>query len=334
MIDLLILTRSIHWTATVFAAGTVCFVALVAMPAARTSGVLFTADFATLRRALNKIAFSALVVAFLSGVAWLILVAVDILGEPIGTVCLDGGVGTVLMETRFGHIWIVRAALALLLGLTLPFPAMRLLQLGTAASLIGLLALTGHAGAASGVSGQFHLVADVVHVLAAGVWLGGLPALAMLLAKARKASPSTPLVVDATRRFSRFGLVSVAALLASGIANGWFLLSSPADLFFSDYGRLILIKIGLFGAMIGIATVNKFHLTPQLPMLSAMHALQRNSLLETGLGVGVLIAVGVLGALAPPSHRHDLAASVPLEAAYMHFHSNEIATSAAINPAP
>ena len=72
----------------------------------------------------------------------------------------------------------------------------------------------------------------MVHLLAAGAWLGGLPALAMLFAAARRADDPAwrGLAVGATRRFSWLGIVCVAALLASGIINSWNLLGGPRDL--------------------------------------------------------------------------------------------------------
>jgi putative copper export protein len=62
--------------------------------------------------------------------------------------------------------------------------------------------------------------------------------------------------IRATRRFSVVGILSVGALLASGLINSWNLLSGPRDLVISDYGRLVALKIGLFAAMVGIAAVN------------------------------------------------------------------------------
>ena len=52
-----------------------------------------------------------------------------------------------LFDTRFGLVWCVRLALALLLGLLMIHPAMRSLQIAAAAGLTALPALVGHAGA-------------------------------------------------------------------------------------------------------------------------------------------------------------------------------------------
>ena len=64
----------------------------------------------------------------------------------------------------------------------IPWPATRLAQIVAGAGFIVLIALVGHAGATPGTAGDIHLASDMAHLLAAGAWLGGLPALAMLLA--------------------------------------------------------------------------------------------------------------------------------------------------------
>jgi putative copper resistance protein D len=314
VIDPLILARSIHFAATALASGTVCFVTLVA-------------DVPSLRRRLNWVVWSALAVAILSGIGWLLWLAAEIFGAPVVEVCLHGGVWQVATDTRFGTVWCARFMLALLLGLLMLWPRARWLALIAAALLIALLALVGHAGATQSLAGRVHLASDVVHLMAAGAWLGGLPALVLLLAKA----PAHH-AIAATRRFSLLGIVSFATLLASGAVNSWNLLAGPRDLLTTDYGRLILLKIGLFGAMVSIATVNRYRLTPRLPAASAMRALRRNGLCEIGLGLCVLAFVGALGTLAPTAHVHTPLPAAPPDAAFVHIHTSEAMADVTINP--
>ena len=287
MIDPLILARGVHIAATVLAAGTVCFLVLVAEPAARAMSAPSQIDLEPLRRRLTQLIWTALAVAILSGVGWLVLLAAEIYGAPILEVCLHGGAWQVATDTRFGQVGNARLALALLLGLLILWPATRLPQLAAAALLIALLALIGHAGATPGPAGRVHLASDMVHLLGAGAWLGGLPALALLLSQAGRCGDPAwrALATAATKRFSLLGIVCVGALLASGLINSWNLLAGPRDLVATDYGRWLALKIGLFAAMVAIAAVNRFHLTPRLAVPGAMRALQRNNLAETGLGL-------------------------------------------------
>jgi putative copper resistance protein D len=330
VIDPLILFHAIHIAATVLAVGTVAFIVLVVEPAAGAT----LADFSALRRRCNLTVWVALAVAILSGIVWLVWLSADIYGAPIIAVCLHGGVWTVLTDTRFGLVSTARLALAVLLAMLIRWPGTRLLQLAAAAGLIGLIAFVGHAGATPGTAGDIHLASDIVHLLAAGAWLGGLPALAVLLAYARHAEDPAwrSLAVRAVRRFSWVGVVCVGGLLTTGIINSWNLLGGPRDLVATDYGRLVLLKIGLFAAMVGIAAANRFHFTPQLPAPDALRALQRTSMAETGLGVCVLLFVGALGTLSPSGHTHSTNAEVPPDAAFVHIHTNEAMAEVIIEP--
>jgi putative copper resistance protein D len=333
VIDPLILIRGVHFAASLLAAGTVAFAVLVANPAASAANGP-PVGFAGLRRRWIRLTWIALAVAVLSGAVWLVLLASDILGAPISDV-LRGGVWTVLTETRFGQVWSARLGLAVLLGALLLSPSTRWLQLAAAAALVGLLGWVGHAGATPGTAGDIHLASDVVHLLAASAWLGALPALAMLLARARRASEPgwDGMAARAIGRFSRLGILSVGALLASGIVNSWNLLGGLNDLVTTGYGRLLLVKIGLFAAMLAIAAVNKFRLTPRLGTPAAMRSLQRNSAAETALGLGVLAIVGALGTMAPAAHHHTRDASaIPPDAAFVHIHSTEAMADVTIDP--
>ena len=323
MIDPLILFRAIHIAATVLASGTVAFMTLVAEPAFRAAAAGPVAGFVELRRRCNLTIWVALAVAILSGAAWLVWLSADIYGAPVIAVCLHGGVWSVLTDTRFGLVCTIRLGLALVLAALIVWPATRLLQVAAAVGLIGLIAFVGHAGATPGTAGDIHLASDIVHLLAAGAWLGGLPTLAMLLARGRLAEDPAwrGFAVRAIQRFSWLGVACVGALLASGIINSWNLLGGPRDLVASDYGRLVLLKIGLFVAMVGIAAANRFHFTPQLPSAGALRALERNSLAEIGLGLCVMLFVGALGTLSPSDHAHSTNADVPSDAAFVHIHT-------------
>jgi uncharacterized membrane protein len=192
--------------------------------------------------------------------------------------------------------------------------------------------LIGHAGARPGLTGRIHLTSDMVHLLAAAAWLGGLPAFVLLIRNAR----SGKVAAAATKRFSLLGIVCVGALLASGAINSWNLLAAPRDLLTIDYGRLVLLKIGLFAAMICIAAVNRYHLTPKLsaslPGATALRALQRNSLCEIGLGLCVLLLVGALGTMAPSAHVHTTSSAILPDAAFVHIHSTEAMADVTIDP--
>jgi putative copper resistance protein D len=344
--DLLVYVRAVHFAATIVAAGTMIFEFAVAAPAFALAGVTTHGTAERLRTRWTRIVWASLTVAVLSGAVWLLLLATDIYGAPIGEVWSNSGIWTVATDTRFGQVSAARLAAAVFLAGSISIRRRRRVTAErgpwgvlSAIFAVGFLigpAWTGHAGATPGGIGQFPLAADAVHLLAAGAWLGSLPPLAMLLAAARRQKePSWAAVTAiAVQRFSLLGLASIGALLASGIVNSWYEVGSLDHLVTTPYGQLVLVKLGLFAAIIAIAAVNRLYLTPRLTMIGAVRRLQRNSVVETVLGFAVILAVGFLGAMAPASHTHQHAsyAYVPPDAAFVHIHSRAGMADIAIIP--
>jgi len=175
-----------------------------------------------------------------------------------------------------------------------------------AAGFIGSLAWAGHAGGTPGLSGSIHFTSNIVHLIAAGAWVGGLLPFALLLRTIRSVPRADwgAVAAVATRRFSILGIAAVGTILATGIANSWNLVGSWDALFGTDYGRLLVLKVVLFAVMIAIAAVNRMRLSPKLASGDTLRKLERNSLIEALLGLAILFIVGVLGILAPALHTH------------------------------
>ena len=221
-------------------------------------------------------------------------------------------VWTVLGSTGFGRAVGVRAALFVLILLAVALARPRIswsaiALLGAAA--IASFAWSGHGAADEGARGLVHLSADIAHLLAAGVWLGALAALLlMLLASGEDASSGALFdLKTALERFSGVGAAVVAVLLLSGLVNSWFLVG-PAhvrDLFRTAYGQLLVAKVTLFAGMLVLAALNRFRLTPALARRldagASVAALRASLGVETLLGILVLAAVALLGAIAPLS---------------------------------
>jgi putative copper resistance protein D len=181
--------------------------------------------------------------------------------------------------------------------------------LASALGLIAAIAWTGHAGSGVGELGILQLAADVLHLIAAAAWLGGLVSLALLLAAACRhdALAWASVAREATERFSTLGIVSVGTILATGMVNSWILVGSFHALTVTEYGRLLMLKMALFAAMLLIAGVNRFWLTPRLALRSgieprALRRLARNSVIEIVLGLAIFAIVGALGTMHPAIH--------------------------------
>ena len=239
-------------------------------------------------------------------------------GVPIGSVDL-ASLEMIATGTSVGTAWIARgAALIVVLALALAASSRPVLFLtGTAAAgAAGLasLAWAGHGAMDEGGIGWIHLTADVVHLIAAGVWVGALLALLLLVFRRQELVDRDHLLLShrALAGFSLVGTITVAAVLGSGLVNSWLLVGPAhlASLPTSLYGQLLIAKLVLFGAMAALASANRFRLVPAFERslasadhITALQALRRSLLIETGCAVAVLALVAWLGTLEPLSSR-------------------------------
>jgi putative copper resistance protein D len=305
----MIATRAIHFAATATVTGTLVFRAVVANPVLRSE----QAAANPFRTQTLRVAWIGLAITVLSGVIWLLLQTASMSGLPLREAATADVLATVLNETQFGLVSEVRAAFAIVLVACLAFdrlPLAHWLALAAALGLAAAIAWTGHAASTPGATGNVHLAADALHVLAVATWIGGLVSLVLLLAAISEipALPGAMLAHDAARRFSALGMLGVAILVLSGIVNAWILVGSFHALFVTEYGRILILKIVIFAFMLGLAAVNRFWLTPRLAasprseQLESLRRLKRNSVIEIVLGLAIFVVVGVLGTQHPAIH--------------------------------
>jgi len=104
--------------------------------------------------------------------------------------------------------------------------------------------------------------ADVVHVAAAAIWLGGLVGLLVVLRR----RPPYPVATTAgiVVRFSTVAAFTVGALVAAGLAMSWIELGSLRGLWETDYGRLLLAKTAITLAILVMAALNRFRIIPAI----------------------------------------------------------------------
>jgi putative copper resistance protein D len=246
------------------------------------------------RRALVALVAFALV----SGAGWFILTAGSMAGD-LSQALAPATLAAVVSQTDFGPLWLARLGLIALIAAWVALAPGRQPRSPFLAAASGLavasLAETGHAQIGDGAIVALHTAADALHLLAAGAWLGGIVGLATTLRG--EADVQTTATV---RSFSGLGYGAVAIVLASGLVNAWALLSGPTALVLTDYGRLLIVKILLFLAMLALAAANRLWITPKLESengLAVAAKLRRNVLAELALGGAVVAVVSVLGTL-------------------------------------
>ena len=193
------------------------------------------------------------------------LVVVSVVGLPLQAASAGGlplrdaarwdSVSAVL-DTRFGQMWAWRAWLALTLALV-ALAARRGHELPVPAVIVsGMLAVTPAAAGHASVSGALPFISDVAHVVAAGVWAGGLAFLVAALVLAR--TNRWRLAARAIPRFSSFAVVALAVLIVAGVANGYFQVREWHGLWETTYGLLLVAKVALVVPVLALGASNRF----------------------------------------------------------------------------
>ena len=292
MDPLLIATRALHFGGALSLLGVVGFAALIAC------------EPPPLMRRLRMAAQLSAGAVLMTAPLWLTLVGAQMSADTLASAISSGVPQTVLLDTQFGHLIGLRCVLTLLL-----LPLLSRLGAGRmrdgaalllAAAIVGGMAWQGHAGAELGRHAVIHLAADAVHLVAGGLWLGALLPFMLLL----RGTKQTSAQYRAAKSFSTLGVICVAALLASGVVNTYYLVGSAVALFGTVYGRILLLKLALVMTMLTLAAINRWYLLPQLADHErvAGRRIARHTGIEGALGLGVIALVAVLGTMAPAMH--------------------------------
>jgi copper transport protein len=202
---------------------------------------------------------------------------------------------TNVLDTRYGEMMLLQAALAATLALTalalrhsegqsrhLPLTA---LTLALCAGMSVTPSFSGHASTA----GTLALISDIAHVIAAALWTGGLGFLALALVLARE--DRWPLATRAVPRFSNMAVVSVVVLLTAGVISSYLQVRTWSALWETDYGLLLLGKIALVIPLLALGAYNNRYAVPRLRAGIASVLERRRFLRAAGFELGIMISI-------------------------------------------
>jgi copper transport protein len=239
-------------------------------------------------------------------------------------------VGTVL-QSSWGHAWLAQFAIAAIACMA--FALARRPNGGSRSNVAWLVAalaaialgatpaLSGHAIAAAEHRG-ISVTLDVIHVLAAGGWIGGLFVLALVgvpgaLAECSEAQHTSErtetrpedgisLVARLVAAFSPIALILAGTVVVSGGIAAWLRVGSLPLLFSSDYGTVLLIKLGFVALVIAAGAFNWLRMRAALARRgagqSALGTFHRSAWAELTAAMLVITATAVLVATPPPVH--------------------------------
>lgn len=201
---------------------------------------------------------------------------------------------TTVLDTRYGEVILIQSGLAAALALTALAlrhsggrhrRALAGLTLGLSASLAVTPSFSGHAS----TLGALGLTSDVVHVVSAAVWTGGL---AFLLLGLRLAGDDRwPLATRAVPRFSTMAVLSVVTLITAGVVSAYLQIRTWSGLWETEYGLLVLAKILLLLPLLALGAYNNRYAVPRLRAGIASVLERRRFLRVTAVELGIMVAI-------------------------------------------
>jgi copper resistance protein D len=304
----LIIARAVHISASILLVGIFTFDLVMLAPARR----LGSDDLHEIERRLSRLAVWSLIAALLSTLFWFWLEIASMSGLPLKNAFSTEAWRTVLFETQFGRVWqlrlvLIAAAFALVVpGLAQVKARRALMPVLWLVSVVFLVSLAWISHAATASAHPLGLLGDMLHLCAAGGWIGGLVPLTIFLVRVGGSFSLGETVARVLHRFSMLSLCCVSVLVVSGISNSWLLVGSVYALFTTAYGRLLLFKLMLFGILLGFGARNRLLVKARLLKAPArpdlLPQLHRNVLCEVCLGVAVVAIVARLGVTPPARH--------------------------------
>ena len=177
--------------------------------------------------------------------------------------------------------------------------------------IMGASVMTNHA--ASRIEGRtFLVVLSCVHELATGFWIGGLPFLVLALFRAKDLATQWYV----TERFSRMALVSVCALVLSGLGLSIRYIGSWGAVLGTAYGAMVGAKALMLGALLVLGAVN-FLMLRNSTQEQVMPRLRR--LIEAEVGIGLTVILTAASLTSQPPAVDQLSETVTMQQIWQRF---------------
>lgn len=220
---------------------------------------------------------------------------------------------SILQDTPVGQAFLARTAalgfaILVVAATDSTTTAGKLATSGLTGAALGSLAWNGHGAASEGWIAWPHLVADVVHLLTAGAWLGAIACLLDLVARQWVTHGDLSAARKSLVEFAPVGTWLVALLVLTGAVNTAVLLvaAEPNEPEQSGWLMLLAAKLAVFAMMLGLAALHRFRLAPELDaavesgqVRTARRKLRTSLSLELFGGLAILAVVAWLGVLEP-----------------------------------
>ncbi len=172
-----------------------------------------------------------------------------------------------------------------------------------------LVSVTTHAGEA-GLWSAVNLV-NSLHLVAGLVWGGAVLVSVLLLFPSLHRSNDSGALIKSADQLSSIAMVALVLVTVSGVFNTWQQLRSISDIWLTDYGIILGVKLFLVMLMMTIGALNRFYLIPKMaawhhsqaqqwgsPMVQFVNVLR----IDSWVFIAIVCAAVYLGMQEPPKH--------------------------------
>jgi copper transport protein len=271
------------------------------------------------------VGFGVLAVGAMIAEGYLLVVqSASVLGTTVwGAIGDATGISQVLGDTRFGSLVQLRGAL--LFGLFAIGAALFIREYGPSdrpraaalegprwsavlmsallLSVLGGIASQGHANVSN--PAWLQTGAQLVHLVAAAVWIVGLAMVAIIHFRLPKLAPErgSALASRVLARFSKVALIAVTVAVATGVVRSLAEMDDPTELWDTSYGQSVLIKVGLLLPVAALALYNRkviVALQPvRRPNAATVRLVRRLAGAELVLSLAIVVVASILVAQVP-----------------------------------
>jgi copper transport protein len=235
------------------------------------------------------------------------------------------------LGTRVGRVWLGRVATLIAIGVLLDDIAATargkwfstIVSIWLPLQLLFLTTLTSHSAAITEPQ-ILPFVADLIHLIATSIWVGGLTMMAFVVPRVAKTMGDEDrswLWLRTVVNFSTAAAVAVGVLIITGSYLSFLHVGSWTALIGTAYGRTLLLKLALVGVAMLIGGYNLIVIKPQLDRAidqpesgtRIQKRFRRTVVIEATVGLLVLAAAGVLTALPRSKDPQPMVAAGPLQ---------------------
>ncbi len=268
----------------VFWVGAQLWVLFVLLPSTEDHEELSESNQQVRQRFEQRFSLLLLLALLLANVGVLLGQALDITGGNVAAAFAPTVLSTLVTSGRFGVYWLMRM-IVLILAMRLALYQLQLYRsqratharltnhiLPWANLLLGLaffiaMAMSSHAAAVNTHIAPYAIIADWLHLVAAALWVGGMMYIAasyLPMLRKRSTAEQARLLVTVLPYYTPWAIAGVVIMAVTGPFSATVQLTSWEQLLTTAYGRALVVKTLLVGALLLTSAIHVLLLRPRL----------------------------------------------------------------------